>query len=519
MELDEKRIQHLVDRVVAQLGIEGESGAQAASAAARLTRGAVGAPAQGATRMSAVPASSPAMSPGRAPAVISARQAGHSVGRFPRGSLGIFDSIDQAVTAAQRSFATYAHEPLSLRRKIVSAMRAVTLAHVRELSEYAVAETGIGRVDDKIRKNTLAAEKTPGTERLRPEAFTGDRGLTLIEWAPYGVVGSITPTTNPTETIINNGIGFLAAGNAAVFNVHPSAKAVSCWHIHLLNEAIVGVGGPPNLLTTVAEPSIASANEMMQHPGVRLLVVTGGPAVVKAAMQTSKKVIAAGPGNPPVVVDETADLRRAATGIFRGASFDNNLICCDEKEVFAVSKIFDELRRELKAAGAYELSSSQISRLTPRLIDGEHSNKEFVGKNVSTIVDAIGLKLGDDVRLAFAVVEPEHPLVHVEQLLPVLPLVKAKDVDHAIALAKKAENGRGHTSSVYSRNIDVMHRMAREMDTCIFVKNGPHFVGLGGEGEGYTSWTIAHPTGEGLTCVEHFVRSRRCALQDYFRIV
>jgi acyl-CoA reductase-like NAD-dependent aldehyde dehydrogenase len=399
------------------------------------------------------------------------------------------------------------------------AMREVTMRHVRELSSYAHQETGLGRVEDKIRKNTLATEKTPGPERLEPIAFTGDRGLTLIEWAPYGVIGSITPTTNPTETIINNAIGFVSAGNAAVFNVHPAARHVSAWHIHLLNEAIVGAGGPENLLTTIAEPSIASANEMMAHPGVRLLVVTGGPAVVKAAMQQQKKVIAAGPGNPPVVVDETADLERAANGIFRGASFDNNVICCDEKEVFAVAKIFDSLRRELKAAGAMELTSSQMGRLTRHIIEDGHAAKQFVGKNVSVILDSIGVRVSDDVRLAFAVVEPDHPLVHVEQLMPILPLVKAKDIDDAIDLAKRAEAGRGHTASVYSRNIDVMHRMAREMDTCLFVKNGPHFVGLGGEGEGYTSWTIAHPTGEGLTCVEHFVRSRRCALQDYFRIV
>jgi acyl-CoA reductase-like NAD-dependent aldehyde dehydrogenase len=488
MELDEKRIQQIVNRVVSRLGIEDQ-------------------------------ASAPASAPAAAPAVHRRPGAAPSVRGFPRGSMGVFPSIDAAVAAAQRAYEAYGHQPLSLRERVVQAMRDVTMRHVRELSEYAHVETGLGRVDDKIKKNTLAATRTPGVERLKPEAFTGDHGLTLIEWAPYGVIGSITPTTNPTETIINNGLGFAAAGNAAVFNVHPSARGVSAWHIHLLNEAVVGAGGPPNLLTTVAEPSIASANEMMNHPGVRLLVVTGGPAVVGAAMRTSKKVIAAGPGNPPVVVDETADIRRAARGIYRGASFDNNVICCDEKEVFACAEIFDPLRRELKAAGCYELSSSQMSRLTKHIIDGDHAAKDFVGKNVSTIVDSIGLKVSDDVRLAFAVVDKDHPLVHVEQLMPILPLVKVKDVDEAISEAKRAEAGRGHTSSVYSRNIDVMHRMAREMDTCIFVKNGPHVTGLGSEGEGFTSWTIAHPTGEGLTCVEHFVRSRRCALQGYFRIV
>lgn len=485
MNLDEKRIQQIVDRVVNQLGIEEPQKSAVAQSAA----------------------------------VIVNRKAAPSKKGFPRGSLGVFPTIDAAVAAATKAFDAYRQAPLSLRHNIVKAMRDVTMKHVKELSEYAHQETGLGRVEDKIRKNTLATLSTPGPERLKPESFTGDYGLTLIEWAPYGVIGSITPTTNPTETIINNGIGFLAAGNSAVFNVHPSAAGVSCWHIHLLNEAIVAAGGPPNLMTTVAEPSIESANQMMSHPGIRLLVVTGGPAVVGAAMRTDKKVIAAGPGNPPVVVDETADLRRAAQGVFNGASFDNNVICCDEKEVFVVASVFDEFKRELKAAGAYEISPSQMSRLTKHIIDGDHPNKAFVGKNVSVILDSIGIKVGHDVRLGFSVVDEDHPLVHVEQLMPILPVVKVKDFDTAIKEAKRAEAGRGHTSSIYSTNIDRMHQMVCEMDTCIFVKNGPHYVGLGSEGEGYTSWTIAHPTGEGLTCVDHFVRSRRCALQGYFRIV
>jgi acyl-CoA reductase-like NAD-dependent aldehyde dehydrogenase len=489
MELDEKRIQQIVDRVVARLGVQPQQG--------------------GAT------SSSPA------PAVHKSPGAGPSVKGFPRGSLGVFATVDAAISAARQAFEEFSKRPLELRYKIVAAMREVTLRHVRELSEYAVAETGLGRVEDKVRKNTLAAEKTPGPEVLEPKAYTGDRGLTLIEWGPYGVIGSITPCTNPTETIVCNGIGFVSGGNTAVFNVHPLAKATSAYHIHLLNEAAMGVGGPQNLLTTVGEPTIASAQELMKHKGTRILVVTGGPAVVDAAMNSGKKVVAAGPGNPPVVVDETADIQRAARGIVAGASFDNNLICCDEKEVFAVGSIFDQLRRELKTAGAYELSESQMSRLTRNLIDpdGIHSNKDLVGKNVSVILDTIGVRVGDDVRLAFGVVDEKHPLVTVEQLLPVIPLTRAKDAGEAIEMALRAEQGLGHTASIYSRNIDNMHYMARIMDTCIFVKNGPHYVGLGGEGEGFTSWTIAHPTGEGLSCAIHFVRTRRCALQDYFRIV
>ncbi len=489
MELDEKKIQQIVDRVVSKLG--------------------GGAPA-------AVTAPKPA-----APAVHTSGGAGPSARGFPRGSLGVFPTVDAAIRAAHQAFEELSARPLDLRYAIVEAMRQVTLRHVRELSEYAVAETGLGRADHKVQKNTLAAKKTPGPEMIDPSVWTGDHGLTLVEWAPFGVIGAITPCTNPTETIVCNGIGFVAGGNTGVFNVHPSAKGVSAYHVHLLNEAAMAVGGPKNLLTTVGEPTIASAQELMKHPGAKILVVTGGPAVVGAAMGSGKKVVAAGPGNPPVVVDETADLRRAGRGIVAGASFDNNLICCDEKEVFAVGSILNQLRQELKAAGAYELSSSQMSRLTKHLIadDGVHPNKDMVGQNVSVILDRIGVRVGDDVLLAYGVVDEGHPLVNCEQLLPVIPVVQARDADHAIQMALNAEQGMGHTSSIYSTNIDNMHKMAKVMDTCIFVKNGPHRVGLGADGEGYTSWTIAHPTGEGLTQVTDFMRRRRCALQDYFRIV
>lgn len=489
MELDEKRIEQVLDRVMSKLGVAGSS-----------------AP------------SSPAVSSYSVPKNFGSTQNRRD---WPRGSHGVFSTIEEAIRAAQEAFYVFRASPLELRCKMIAAMRDVTIRHAREFAEYAVAETGIGRVEDKIKKNILAASKTPGPEMLAPQAFSGDHGLTITEWAPYGVIGAIAPCTNPTETIVNNSISFLSGGNAVVFNGHPSAKNLSAYHVHLLNEAIVSAGGPKNLITTVAEPTIASAQQLMKHPGVRILVVTGGPAVVSAAMNSGKKVVAAGPGNPPVVVDETADITKAARGIISGASFDNNLICCDEKEIFAVAPIFERLRQELKAAGAYELSESQMSRLTKKIIDadGKHSAKEFVGKNVSVILDSIGVRVGDEVRLAYGIVDEDHPLVQVEQLLPVLPLVKVKNFDEAVAAALRAEHGFGHTASIYSTNIDHMHHMARVMDTAIFVKNGPHVSGLGADGEGYTSWTIAHPTGEGLTCVVHFVRSRRCALKDYFRIV
>ena len=441
----------------------------------------------------------------------------------PRGRRGVFPDVEAAVRAARRAFEQNEAAPLESRRRWVQAMRDVARAHVGELARFAVDETGYGRVDDKVKKNTLCVDKTPGPEHLRPLAFSGDDGLTLVERAPYGVIGSITPTTNPTETIINNGIGMVSGGNAVVFNVHPYAARTSAWLIHLLNEAITAAGGPENLLCSVERPTIESAQELMRDPGVRLLVVTGGPAVVKTAMNSGKKVIAAGPGNPPAVVDATADLENAARNIVLGASIDNNIICTAEKEVVAVASIADALKERLAAHGAVFVNDKQLAELEKLVLHqgsgGAHPNKDWIGKNAGLIAKKIGLRGDDDLRLVMAEVDEKHPFVQLEMLMPVLPLVRVADAAAAIACAKRVEHGFGHTAVMYSRDIAHLHAMARTINTSIFVKNASNLAGLGYGGEGYTSFTIASPTGEGLTTVANFTRERRCTLKEYFRIV
>ncbi|HVZ71110.1 MAG TPA: aldehyde dehydrogenase family protein [Polyangia bacterium] len=443
----------------------------------------------------------------------------------PRGRRGVFADVDAAVRAARAAFEKNEAAPLDARRRWIQAMRDVARKHVGDLARFAVEETGYGRVEDKIKKNTLCIEKTPGPEHLRPIAFSGDDGLTLIERAPYGVIGSITPTTNPTETIINNGIGMIAGGNAVVYNVHPYAARTSAWLVHLLNDAIVGAGGPENLLCTVERPTIESAQALMKHAGVRLLVVTGGPAVVKTAMNSGKKTIGAGPGNPPAVVDETADLDTAAAGIVLGASIDNNIICTAEKEIVAVASIADALLERLGQHGCAVLDERHVRELEKIVLHagerGPHPNKDFIGKNAAVIGKQIGLRAGDELRLLVADVgtNEKHPFVQLEMLMPVLPLVRVRDAAEAIACAKRVEHGFGHTAVMYSRDIAHLHAMARSINTSIFVKNASNLAGLGYGGEGYTSFTIASPTGEGLTTVANFTRERRCTLKEYFRIV
>ncbi|MBI4704138.1 MAG: aldehyde dehydrogenase EutE [Deltaproteobacteria bacterium] len=479
-----------------------------------LERIGAGATSAGAATRPAAPA--PALAPAQTEAV-------RRAGRLPPG---VFASVDECAAAAAAAFKRFRALSLEQRKKIVAAVRQKMLEHCEELSREAVAETGLGRYEDKLVKNRLVTVKTPGPEALEPVAWTGDDGLTLVERAPFGVIAAITPVTNPTSTVICNGIGMLSAGNTVVFNVHPNARRVCCRTVGLINETIVQAGGPPDVLTAVAEPTIESAQQLWSHPVPRLVVVTGGPAVVKAAMQSGKRAICAGPGNPPVVVDETADLERAGRYIVYGASFDNNIICVDEKEVFVVDTVADKLLRTMEQHGAVVLTAPQ-ARAVEKVIFTElrgpreegKINLKMVGKNAGVILAEIGLRVPDSVRLAVMVVDADHPLVWSEQLMPVLPVVRVRSADEGIDLSVKCEHGYRHTAGMHSMHLGNLSRMAREMDCSIFVKNAPFVAGLGANGEGFTSFSIASPTGEGLTGPVQFSRVRRCVLKDHFRIV
>jgi len=441
-------------------------------------------------------------------------------------AMGIHPTVDSAVLACRSAFETYRACGLDARHRIVDRIRELMREHTVELSEMACEETGLGRTEDKIKKNTLVIEKTPGPEDLEPQTWTGDRGLTLTEPAPFGVIGAITPTTNPTATIINNTIAGISAGNGLVFNVHPNAKGVSVRTIGLINRAIVEAGGPANLVTTVPNPTIESAQALMNHPGVRILLITGGPGVVDEARKSSKRAILAGPGNPPVVVDETADIDLAGREIVRGASFDNNLICTDEKEVFVVASVADELFDAMRAHGGYVLAEHELGKIE-RLIftsaahDGTPGkiNPKWIGQNAGAILAEIGVRNAEHIRLVVADVPVNHSLVWTEQMMPVMPVARVPDVDRAIALAIKAEHGCCHTASIFSRNVDTITRMAREIDVSIFVANAATLAGLGDGGEGFTSFSIASPTGEGLTRPRSLSRERRLAIAGGLRIV
>jgi len=429
---------------------------------------------------------------------------------------GIFDHMSDAVEAAAAAQKKYLNCSMSNRAEYVEIIRNVVLKkeNLEFISQMTVEETGMGMYEHKLIKNTLAAKKSPGIEDLTTEALSGDDGLTIVEYSPFGVIGAIAPTTNPTETIICNSIGMLAAGNAVVFSPHPRAKNVSLALIKLINKGLEEAGAPKNLIVTVREPSIENTNLMMENPKVRMLVATGGPAIVKTVLSSGKKAIGAGAGNPPAVVDETADIEKAADDIVKGCSFDNNLPCIAEKEIFAVDSIADYLIFNMKKFGAYEVKDQMMIKQLEELVINEKGGPKtsFVGKSARYILSKLGIEVGSEIKVILMETSVEHPFVQTELMMPILPLVRVKDVDEAIDLAIEVEHGNRHTAMMHSKNVDKLTKMAKLIQTTIFVKNGPSYAGIGVGGEGYTTFTIAGPTGEGLTSAKSFARKRKCVL-------
>lgn len=432
------------------------------------------------------------------------------------------DTAQEAIANAKVAQEQLAGMTLEKRGEMIQAMRKAAIDNAEPLAKMANEETGYGRVADKIQKNLLVARRTPGIEDLTTYCKTGDHGMMMIEQAPFGVIGSITPSTNPTSTIINNAISMIAAGNAVVFNPHPAAKRASQEAMRLMVEAIRSVGGPDTLITTVKEPTLESGQVIMTHPDVAILSITGGEAVVSVAMKLGKKCIAAGPGNPPVIVDDTADIDKAGKDIVDGASFDNNVLCIAEKEVFVFSNVADRLMAAMERNGAVRVSGADIDKIVSTVLipkEGKHViNRNYVGRDAAVILRDSGVSFSGDPRLIIAEVGSNHPFVVTEMLMPVLGIVRVGNIEQAVEEAFRAERGCKHSAMIHSTNVHNMSLAARKMNTTIFVKNAPSYSGLGFNGEGYTTMTIATPTGEGVTSARTFTRLRRCVLYGDFRI-
>ncbi|MFO0917001.1 MAG: aldehyde dehydrogenase family protein [Planctomycetaceae bacterium] len=441
------------------------------------------------------------------------------------GDWGVFASVDQAIDAAGEAFEKFSEAPLAHRATAIQIVKQMCENQAEELGRAELEETKIGRLDHKIEKLKII-KLVPGVEFLRTDAMSGDHGIMLTEYAPFGVVGAITPVTHSLPTLAGNVVNMIAGGNTMVVNPHPSGARIACEGVRRFNQAIYKATGLENLVCIVEKPTLDTAATIFSHRGVKLLCVTGGPAVARAAMESRKKAIVAGPGNPPVLVDETACPENAAKSIIKGGSYDNNLLCIGEKEVFAVEKIFDSLMDNMGRFGGYRLNDSQISALTKIAFtppekpgDHYHLNKELVGKDAKVLAELIGVRVPPGTELLFGETDESNPFVPEEQMMPFVPFVRVKNVNHGIELALKHEHGFRHTSLIHSRDVKTMTKMGKAMDTTLFIKNGPCMAGLGLGGEGYLSFSIATPTGEGVTNPLTFTRQRRCVMVDNLRVI
>jgi aldehyde dehydrogenase len=453
------------------------------------------------------------MNGGTAPAPAAAAAKGSA----PAGD-GVFATIDEAVRAAAAAQVKVAAMSLEERDRMIRVIRRICTERADELGRMELAETKIGRLDHKIAK-LQAMRLVVGVEAIKNEARTDGTGVCLIERAPWGVIGMILPATHSVPTMVSNAINILAAGNAAVFNAHPAGAKVAAYALQLFNREIVRETGVANAITCVAQPTIETAEALFKHKDVPLLCITGGPAVVRAAMQSGKRVIAGGPGNPPVVVDETANLDLAARSVIQGAAFDNNLLCIGEKEVFVVASVADAFKGAMRVAGAHELDKAAIERLTKAAFDFEpgsgkgcaraHVKKEMVGRDVAVLAQAAGVRVPAAVELLFGETDENHPFVVEEQMMPFVPIVRVPDVDAAIAASVRAEHGYKHTAVIHSQKLENVSKMARAMNTTLFVHNAPSTGALGVGGAGYFSHTVATPTGEGVTTPLSFTRERQ----------
>jgi aldehyde dehydrogenase len=444
-----------------------------------------------------------------------------------RGKFGVFQDANEACAAAQEAFLQLQQKGVAARRKIEEIVKHFTDKNAADWGRLELEETKIGRLDHKIEKLQII-KLVPGVDWLRPDGHSGDHGITLEEYTPFGVVGAVTPSTHSIPTLSGNVVNIAAAGNAMVFNPHPAAARCAVTAVRAFNQAIHRETGIENVVCILEQPTLDSFNVMCKHEAVRLLCVTGGPGVVAAAMKTGKRAICAGPGNPPVYVDDTACMKRAAKAIIAGASYDNNLLCIGEKEVFALESTADKLMTELERNGAVRLNTSQLDALTKAAFTfkpGEgggcpHAsvNRDFIGKNPGVLANAAGVNVPSGTQLLFAETDAQHPFVIEEQMMPFLPIVRVKSLEEGVARSLEAEHGYKHTSIIHSHDVEAMTTMGRALDTTLFIKNGPCMAGLGLGGEGYLSYSIATPTGEGVTNPKTFCRVRRCVMVDNLRI-
>ncbi len=422
---------------------------------------------------------------------------------------GLYSNIEDAIAAAKKSQVKLTDMGRQARFKIIANIRKRCLENIERFAKLTVDETKLGRYKDKVIKNQVAINFTPGPENLEAKAFSNEVSTRIDQRAPYGLIVAITPMTNPTPGIINNAIIMISAGNSIVFLPHPSAHHCSTEAIKVIHKAIVEAGGPADLVTAAKESKIENVSKAFKSKKVDLITATGGPGIVRLSMKSGKKVIGAGPGNPPVIVDETADIESAAIEIMNGASFDNNILCNEEKVCICLRNISDRLLSAFSRNSTVVLNKEQAARVTEIVVKDGEINKDYMGKDASKILADAGINVDPSERLAVFVADSEsHPLVQHEQLMPVLPIILVDNFKQAVEIACRVEHGYGHTAMIHSKNIDNITTFGQAIDTTNFIVNARAQAMAIENERGGTSWTIAGATGEGNTTPKDYTRQR-----------
>ena len=442
------------------------------------------------------------------------------VAQYDKDYIGVFQTAEEALEAAREAQKTLMKDfTVEDRQRFIDAAKVKFSAHLEEMSLLERIETGYGRYEDKLKKNGGSYANTVGTESIPVMTYTGSKGLTMEYFAPFGVVGGITPVTNPSSTIYANSRHNVAVGNAIIFNPHPAARVCSKWSVGLFNEAVVEAGGPANLCVTTDYPTMGTLDVIMKCPFVKLLVGTGGPAMVKTLMTSGKKIIAAGDGNPPCIVDSSADVEKAVVGIIGSSVMENNIMCTAEKEIFVVADVYDKFIAALEKQRTRHLTTEESEILIKECLlpnpDGTYSaNKKYVGKDAAVILNAVGIKEDGDPLMAFFETDLMNPFVQTEQMMPIIPVVKCKDFEEALENAVFTENDRKHSASIWTKDLYHATEYGRRINTTVFAMNGGTTAPFGVDGSGTNAPTIATPTGEGITGPHAYARRRRFAMAD-----
>ncbi|MBP5233035.1 MAG: bifunctional acetaldehyde-CoA/alcohol dehydrogenase [Planctomycetes bacterium] len=397
------------------------------------------------------------------------------------------DALIARVKAAQAVFADFTQE------QVDAIFRAAALAATNAripLAQMAVAETGMGVVEDKVIKNHFASEYIYNKYRHYRTCgvIEEDEAFGIVKVAePLGVIAGIVPTTNPTSTAIFKSLIALKTRNGIIFSPHPRARKSTIAAARVVYEAAVRAGAPENIIGWLEEPTVALSQRLMQHPDISLILATGGPGMVKAAYSSGTPAVGVGAGNTPVVIDESADIEMAVSSVLQSKTFDNGMICASEQSVTVVEPVYDAVKAEFLKRGAYILTAREAERVGAVVqVDGK-LNAAIVGQSASAIAEMAGVKVPADAKVLIAEtagVGPEYPFSR-EKLSPVLGMYRAPDFAAALDNAEKLLNygGLGHTSVLFTdpNNHDRVAAFGKRMNTSRTLVNMPSSQGAIGD--------------------------------------